>query len=144
MALFNDKKVKETEETKTKEVKEVKETAPKSMQDLYAGEVKKAVKSDKKVAGQAYRLLIKPLVTEKAANLSALNKYVFMVAPDANKISVAAAVQEVYGIKPVDVNIIKMKGKRVLRGRISGQRKDWKKAIVTLPAGKTIKVYEGV
>jgi large subunit ribosomal protein L23 len=37
-----------------------------------------------------------------------------------------------------------MKGKAVTRGRIRGQRKDWKKAIVTLKKGDSIKIYEGV
>jgi len=37
-----------------------------------------------------------------------------------------------------------MKGKRVARGKVKGQRKDWKKAIVTLAKGETIAIYEGV
>ncbi|MCF7820677.1 MAG: 50S ribosomal protein L23 [Candidatus Pacebacteria bacterium] len=92
----------------------------------------------------AYKVLIKPLVTEKAANLSATNQYVFMVAKEANKIEVAKAVYEVYKIKPLGVNIVNNKGKRVRRGRQVGKRKDWKKAIVSLPAGKTLNIYEGV
>jgi len=84
------------------------------------------------------------LVTEKVSNLGALNKYVFAVAPKTNKVEVAKAVKEIYGIKPVNVNMIKMAGKKARYGRISGRRKDWKKAIVTLPAGQTIKIYEGV
>jgi large subunit ribosomal protein L23 len=127
--------------------KEAKPTAAEgtSMKDLYKEEVKTtAAKIAKNKTLRAYKVLVKPLVTEKATNLGALNKYVFMVDRDANKISVAAAIFEVYGLKPADVNIVKVKGKKVLRGQISGRRKDWKKAIVTLPKGKTIKVYEGV
>ena len=92
----------------------------------------------------AYKILIKPLVTEKAATLSAHNKYVFMVDRDANKISVAQAVLAIYKVKPLSVNIINVGGKKVTRGKVTGQRKDWRKAIVTLPKGKTISVYEGV
>ena len=92
----------------------------------------------------AYRILVKPMVTEKATNLSAVNQYVFMVSIDANKIEVAKAIFEVYGVNPTSVNIIKSKGKKVNRGKVSGRRKDFKKAIVTLKKGESISVYEGV
>ncbi|MDO8592595.1 MAG: 50S ribosomal protein L23 [bacterium] len=143
MALFN----KKTEDKKKSETAEKPEA--KSMKDLYSGageSVKgKAAAVVKKAAyGNAYKILAKPLVTEKVSNLGVLNKYVFAVSAYANKIEVAKAVKEVYGVKPVSVNIIKMQGKIARYGRISGRRKDWKKAIVTLPKGETIKVYEGV
>lgn len=155
MALFN-KKTKEepTAKPAKKEAKapakkqpvEVKKTEVPAMKDLYAGEAKKekAAAQTKKGTSRAYRVLIKPLVTEKATNLGGQNQYVFMVEMSANKIEVAKAINDVYGLKPLGVNIIKMKGKRVSRGRITGRRKDFKKAIVTLPKGETIKVYEGV
>ncbi|MCG2691137.1 50S ribosomal protein L23 [Candidatus Parcubacteria bacterium] len=76
--------------------------------------------------------------------MNAENKYIFEVAKKANKIEIAKAVIEVYGIKPVSVNIIKMQGKKTRYGKIAGKRKDWKKAVVTLPEGESIKVYEGV
>jgi len=120
-----------------------------SMKDLYTSE--KAVKSTKqggavsrKSYNEAYRVLIKPLVTEKASLLGQQNKYVFMADDQANKIMITRAIEHVYGIKPVEVNMIKIKGKRV-RGRHGfGKRKNWKKALVTLPKGKAINVYEGV
>ncbi len=92
----------------------------------------------------AYRVLVRPLITEKATMLGTNSKYVFEVFKDANKIDIANAVEEVYGIRPISVNVVKMLGKRVRRGRTTGRRKDWKKAVVTLPKGKTIQVYEGV
>jgi len=140
---------------KTAPVKAVKtekvEPEAKSMKDLYgatsaAKDVKgKNAKTAVRAAyGQAYKVLIKPLVTEKVSNLGALNKYVFAVDSHANKIEIARAIKEIYGIKPVGVNVIKMLGKQARYGRISGKRKDWKKAIVTLPKGESIKIYEGV
>ena len=63
---------------------------------------------------------------------------------DSNKIEIAKAVEEIYGIKPTAVNVIKTDGKKVRRGKYTGTRKDWKKAMVTLPKGKTINIYEGV
>lgn len=118
-----------------------------SMKDLYnlKGEVKEAKGKKKEIKyGLAYKILIKPLVTEKVSNLGAVNKYVFEVAANANKIEVAKAIHEVYGIKPIKINIIKIAGKKAGYGRITGKRKNWKKAIVSLPAGESIKVYEGV
>lgn len=94
--------------------------------------------------GDAYRVLVKPLITEKATILGAENKYIFAVSKNSNKIEIARAINEVYGVKPVSVNIIKVKGKNVRYGRTQGKQKDWKKAIIKLPEGKTIKVYEGV
>ncbi|MFA5023611.1 MAG: 50S ribosomal protein L23 [Patescibacteria group bacterium] len=92
----------------------------------------------------SYRLLVKPLITEKATNLSAENKYVFVVSIKANKIEIAKAIEATYGVKPLAINIINRAGKKVARGKVRGQRKDWKKAIVTLKKGETIKIYEGV
>jgi len=134
----------------TKEVKKAPEVAgEQSMQELYAGDTVKKTSSKKKSAPStryegAYRVLAKPLITEKATELGALNKYAFIITANANKIEVAKAVQAIYGVIPTSVNIIAMKGKAVTRGRIRGQRKDWKKAIVTLKKGDSIKIYEGV
>ncbi len=138
MGIFKDTKDDKKKKTNDKPEEE------KSMKDLYtaSGEMKK--KDTKKVTGQAYRVLVKPMVTEKATNLVSSNQYVFMVGIDTNKIEVAKAIQEIYGVKPISVNIIKVKGKKVNRGRIIGKRKDFKKAVVTLKKGDTISVYEGV
>jgi large subunit ribosomal protein L23 len=87
---------------------------------------------------------VKPLITEKAANVGAHNKYVFSVQKSTNKIEIGKAIHEIYGIKPEAVNIVNVTGKKVRYGRINGVRSDWKKAVVTLPAGKTINIYEGV
>jgi len=140
MGIFN-----ATTDNKNEDKKEEKSSSEeKSMKDLYTVEGKVKKDKDKKVSGRAYRVLVKPMVTEKATNLSAVNQYVFMIDNDANKIEVAKAIYEVYGIKPTEVNIIKVKGKKVNRGKITGKRKDFKKAIVTLKKGESISVYEGV
>lgn len=120
-----------------------------SMKELYAVDTqeKKSGRAKKSAATRydgAFRVLVKPLITEKATELGAHNQYAFVVSRAANKIEVAKAIQAVYGVKPLGVNMISMKGKIVTRGRIKGQRKDWKKAIVTLKKGESIKIYEGV
>jgi large subunit ribosomal protein L23 len=137
MAIFKKK-------DKTKQEEEKKEV---SMKELYAKEeLKKEVKGKKGETKYAfaYKTIIKPLITEKASDLSNISKYVFAVNPQANKIEVAKAVEAIYGVKPVAINVIKMKGKTVSRGRIKGKRKDYKKAIVSLKKGDKIEIYEGV
>ncbi|MFH1713301.1 MAG: 50S ribosomal protein L23 [Candidatus Jacksonbacteria bacterium] len=94
--------------------------------------------------GRLADVLIKPIVTEKSTNLSGQNKYVFLVNNRANKNQIIAAIKAVYQIKPTLINIINKKGKKVKFGKIQGQRKDIKKAIVTLPKGKKLDIYEGV
>ena len=93
---------------------------------------------------EAYRVLIKPLVTEKASSAGILNKYVFAINPRMNKVEVKKAVRAIYNVDPVKVNISNFSGKQVRYGRTSGQTKSWKKAVVTLKAGDKIEVYEGV
>jgi len=146
MALFGAKKTKDDgQKAALKNVSD-----PVSMKDLYSESSSKTAKtagpkSKSSLKHEAsYRLLIKPLITEKATNLSAENKYVFVVSNRANKIMIVKAIEATYGVKPTAVNIINRAGKKVSRGRISGQRKDWKKAIITLKKGETIKIYEGV
>jgi len=153
MGLFG-KKNKIQSEAQAKSAKKEKvadsdKKAP-SMKELYGQtEVKTGVKTEKgekktRTYGNAYSILIKPLITEKAANLGTENKYVFAVAAGANKIEIAKAVKEVYGVEPKNVNIINVKGKNVKYGRTNGVRKNWRKAIVMLPKGKSINIYEGV
>ena len=94
----------------------------------------------------AHQVLIHPLITEKSNIQSSLNQYVFMVGNRANKVEIKKAIEEIYHIKPSQVRIINVLGKMVRTGRRgqTSRQKNWKKAIVTIPAGKKIDVYEGV
>ena len=82
-------------------------------------------------------------VTEKAANLQVANQYTFTVADDANAEAIADAVEQLFKIKVVHVNVINAKGK-VKVSRMSrnnpGVKGKMKKAIVTLKAGDTIQI----
>jgi len=91
-----------------------------------------------KTTKNAYRVLLRPIITEKATDLSALDKYVFEVALDMNKIEVKKGVKELYGVTVLRVNIIKNMGKEVRYGKSHGRTKNWKKAIVTLKKGDKI------
>jgi len=92
----------------------------------------------------AHRVILGPVVTEKSAMLSDRNVMVLRVAEDANRVSVRNAVKALYGVLPERVNIMKVRGKRVRFGRTLGKRKDWKKAMVMLPEGSHIDIFEGV
>ncbi|MFH1207379.1 MAG: 50S ribosomal protein L23 [Patescibacteria group bacterium] len=105
--------------------------------------VKKA-KITKEDTGNAYRVLIKPLVTEKGSLLGMDNQYVFQVAPGTNRVEVRKAIRKLYGTDPIKVNIINVRGKGIRYGRSTGRTKAWKKAIITLAAGQKIEIQEGL
>lgn len=93
-----------------------------------------------KATGPAHRILLGAVVTEKSARLESGSQYVFAIAADATKKTVAEAVHKVYGVRPVAVNIVALPGKWVRYGRSVGRQIKRKKAIITLPAGKKIDV----
>ncbi len=89
-------------------------------------------------------ILVSPLITEKAAVAESMNKYSFIVAKWASKPQIKRAVENIYGVRPIKVNVTNVEGKRVKFRRISGKKSDFKKAVVTLPKGKTIDIHKGV
>jgi large subunit ribosomal protein L23 len=95
----------------------------------------------------AFTTIIRPVVSEKSTVLGDQGKYIFEVAPEANKIQIKQAVEQAFANKKVqvsDVNILHVTGKTRRRGRSVGQTRSWKKAIVTLRAGQRLDLFEGV
>ncbi len=89
-------------------------------------------------------ILIKPVSSEKANNLREQDKYVFVVHPDATKTQIKEAVRKLFNVKVVSCTTMNVSGKeKRLRGR-PGFTASYKKAIVRLAKGETIKVFEGV
>ncbi|MDP8230261.1 MAG: 50S ribosomal protein L23 [Candidatus Gorgyraea atricola] len=87
-----------------------------------------------------YDILKNILRTEKGSQMLEGNKYLFRVAPCANKIEIKQAVEFVYNVKVLKVNTVKMRGKwKRLRYQV-GKTPDWKKAIVTLKTGDRIEM----
>jgi large subunit ribosomal protein L23 len=105
---------------------------------------KKVEKSKARVESNAYRVLINPLISEKTTDLGQENKYVFKVSKKANKEEIKQAIKDVYGIKPLSVKTVNVIGKKRRYGRVLGKTSDYKKAIISLPEGETIQIYEGV
>ncbi|MBQ9205499.1 MAG: 50S ribosomal protein L23 [Treponema sp.] len=89
-------------------------------------------------------ILIEPVLSEKATALREQNKYVFKVAPSATKLQIKDAVAKLFNVKVVNCTTINVRGKeKRVRGKL-GRTANWKKAIVRLAPGETIKVFEGV
>ncbi len=89
-------------------------------------------------------IIRRPLITEKATDLEALDKYVFEVAKTANKVQVKAAVEKAFKVHVTDVNVITVPGRMKRRGRRQVATTSWKKAVVSLRAGDKIAYFEGV
>lgn len=115
---------------------------PRAVMDTKAEPAQPRSEKGETVGQTAHRILARPYITEKTATLASTGTYVFVVAPSASKIEVKRAVEEVYGTRPVSVRMISREGKRVRFGRALGVRKSWKKALVTMPPGKTLPIYE--
>jgi len=87
-------------------------------------------------------IVLRPVVTEKSYALAGKGKYTFVVAPEANKVEIKKAVEDLFKVKVLKVNTLNVKGKpRRVRGR-TGYRPDYKKAVVTLRPGDKIEVFE--
>ena len=92
-----------------------------------------------------YEVVQRPLLTEKGTRLKEeANQYIFRVARTATKIEIKQAVEQLFKVKVAEVRTLRMQGKVKRMGRFAGRRPDWKKAIVTLKAGQSIELYEGV
>jgi large subunit ribosomal protein L23 len=89
------------------------------------------------------KVLIEPVVSEKSYHQITENRYTFKVHKDAHKTQIRQAVEELFDVKVVGVNVIKMQPKPKRRGMIKGTRPGWKKAIVELKPGDTIEIFEG-
>ena len=98
------------------------------------------------MANTAYDIIKRPIITEQSMEQTEMKRYTFEVAKTANKIEIAKAVEEIFGVKVAKVNTINVSGKakRMGAGR-PGTTRSWKKAYVQLTAdSKTIEFFEGM
>ena len=93
---------------------------------------------------KSYKIIRKPIVTEKATKLSEFNKVVFEVASKSNKNEIKSAIEKLFSVKVKAVNIINTKGKIKRFKGVLGKRNDIKKAVITLKEGDTIDISAGV
>lgn len=93
----------------------------------------------------AQDIILRPIVTERSMDGMPSKKYTFEVARGANKIEIAKAVEELFGVKVADVNTLNCRGKKKRMGRYEGLTAARKKAIVTLTSdSKTIEFFDGM
>lgn len=114
------------------------------------------------MARAPHEVLIRPVVTEKTSALQYEGtdasvpesvrerhepraKYTFEVAPDATKVEIRRAVEEMFEVRVRSVRTMNVRGKRRRVGRYrKGERPGWKKAIVEVAPGEMIDLFEGV
>ena len=96
----------------------------------------------------ATQIILRPVISEKSMDQSTNNKYTFAVADEANKMQIKAAVEELFKVTVLNVNVMttkrKEKSRNRRRGRQTGYTSPWKKAVVTIKAGDSIEFFEGV
>ncbi len=93
----------------------------------------------------AQDIILRPIITENSMDGIADRKYTFEVAKDANKIEIAKAAEELFGVKVAKVNTINVDGKLRRYGRFEGYTASRKKAVVTLTEdSKTIEFFDGM
>lgn len=97
--------------------------------------------SDLKSGITAANILIEPWITEASTALGELNKYIFKIFSRANKKQVKDAVEKIYKVKVLSVNVVSMPRKKRQQGRKSGWRAGFKKAVVTLKDGDSIDLF---
>ncbi|MBV8979383.1 MAG: 50S ribosomal protein L23 [Acidimicrobiia bacterium] len=90
-------------------------------------------------------VIIEPVVSEKSYALMDAGVYTFIVNPDANRIEIRHAVEQIFGVRVAKVNTLNRRGKRKRNRRSPtfGSRSNTKRAIVTLQAGDRIDLFEG-
>jgi large subunit ribosomal protein L23 len=91
----------------------------------------------------AGQIVLAPVVSEKSYHAAVNGTYTFRVHNDAHKTQIRQAVEELFEVNVLRVNIVKVQSKPKRRGQIRGRRQGWKKAIVQLKPGQTIEVFQG-
>ena len=91
-----------------------------------------------------FDIIRRPVVTEKSTDMQDKGRYVFEVARQDTKRQVKEAVEAAFSVDVVRVNTLNVKGKKKRLGPRSVQKPSWKKAMVTLAAGQSITIFEGV
>mgnify|MGYP001826844728 CR=1 FL=1 len=93
----------------------------------------------------SHEVIIMPLITEQTSIQKELNNHLSIeVDRRANRIEIKQAIESILNVRVAAVKTMQIKGKTKQRGRITGKRRDWKKAIVKLFPGERIDFFEGV
>ena len=132
------KKKKEAEKAKPQKKAEKvsaakKETKPVEMQPA-------SVKTSPGKGKFSYEAVKQPHISEKATYLAEKDQYIFEISPNYNKNEIKKAVEGLYGVDVLSVNMIKIPAKKRRLGRTEGFRKAYKKAVVKIKNGQKIEI----
>jgi len=97
-------------------------------------------RATKRVSDFSYEVVREPHISEKATNLAENSQYIFKVFQGYNKKEIKKAVEGVYGVDVLSVNIIKIPAKKRRLGRIQGHKKGYTKAVVKIKEGQKIEI----
>ena len=93
----------------------------------------------------AHDIIIRPVISEHSMEQMENRTYTFEVKIDANKIQIANAIEEIFGVKVEKVTTIRMQGKMKRMGAHQGRRASYKKAMIKLTEdSKTIEFFDGM
>jgi len=87
------------------------------------------------------QVILRPVVSERSFVQAEIGKYTFRVHADAHKTQIRQAVERVFEVDVVAVNVSKVPAKPKRRGMTRGTRSGWKKAVVTVAPGQTIEAF---
>ncbi len=136
MALFDFLKRKKEIE-KAKEAKKVEKKPVKKQEKV---SVAKVETKTKRPVEFSYEAVKQPHISEKSSYLAEKNQYVFEISPNYNKNEVKKAVEGLYGVDVLSVNMIKIPAKKRRLGKTEGFRKQYKKAVVKIKEGQKIEI----
>ena len=89
----------------------------------------------------AHDVILKPVISEKSYAGADRGQYTFVVAPDANKVQIKQAIEEIFKVKVTNVNTLNRQGKRVRTRTGFGRRVNQKRAIITVAEGHSIDIF---
>jgi len=143
------KKIKKQKKTEVKEIETIAEKKPvhnapaptsKMLADAGGEAPKRETVKRKKSVATVYNIVSEPHISEKSMGLNEINQYIFDVFPKANKVQIKEAIEIIYGVDVLSVNIINIAPKKRRLGKIQGFKKGYKKAIVKVKAGQKIEI----
>jgi large subunit ribosomal protein L23 len=91
-----------------------------------------------------YKIILGPVISEKSYQLIEHNTYTFKVDPRAQKPAIARAIEEIFEVDVIGVNVIKSRSKPKRRGMTQGRTNSGKKAVVRLASGQKIEFFESM
>lgn len=128
-----------------KEIDKSREKRPEKVLDAKKPQKEKAspvvrITGLKKREGFSYDIIKEPHISEKSSNLGEKNTYVFKTRDGANKMEIRKAVEGIYGVDVLSVNVIKIPKKKRRIGRTEGYKKGYAKAVVKVKEGQSIEL----